>query len=104
MKSDDSLMERLKAAVSEIARQQSYILSAEFLPVEVHGLNARRDQNDVIWAETIFGGISLMSAEAYEALRDPSEPKAEDLPFWDSHDQNIVDVDEGQEVGGKVRF
>ena len=49
-----------------------------------------KDQNGVVW----FGN-TLMSADAWRALcaEYPHLPNYEDLPPWDSHDQNVVDVD-----------
>ena len=54
-----------------------------------------RDQNGVVWT---FGDgtTGMMSPEAYEYMRPNlagDAPAYEDLPLWDSHDQNIVDVD-----------
>ena len=50
-----------------------------------------RDQNDVVWFD---GG--MMSRQQYENIRQ-QYPEVlltfEKLPLWDSHDQNVVDVD-----------
>ncbi len=48
-----------------------------------------RDQNGVVWMENM-----ILSREYYEKFIKGAElPTYEDLPFWDSHDQNIVEVD-----------
>lgn len=61
-------------------------------------MNFRIDQNDVVWFKHGF-----MSLEAYKVFRqygidtdrDISQmPPPDELPFWDSHNQNIVDVDD----------
>jgi hypothetical protein len=46
----------------------------------------------------VWLGNSILSERAYAALRELAAPEFdlpayEDLKLWDSHDQNIVDVD-----------
>lgn len=50
-------------------------------------MSVTRDQNNVVW----FPG-GFMSKACYEDMQLPVS--FEDLPFCDSHQQNIVDVDE----------
>ena len=48
--------------------------------------NARIDQNGVVWFD---GG--MCSRSAYEQV---TGKDSEALPLWDSHNQNVVDVDD----------
>lgn len=79
-------LKALKAALEEIKFQQSFIEPSHIDPSKIV-----RDQHGVVWA-----GTWVMSREAYEALREttPETPRYDDLPLWDSHNQNIVDVDD----------
>ena len=52
-----------------------------------------KDQNGVVWF--LGGTLAILSRESYETLCEDIDgaPKYEDLELWDSHDQNVVDVD-----------
>lgn len=48
--------------------------------------DVRRDQNGVVWFDA-----GMMSRAAFEALN--TGVAFDDLPEWDSHEQDIVEVD-----------
>ena len=57
--------------------------------------NYKRDQNGVVWFGFEGGPQGMTSREGYEYTRTKYEglPKYEDLEVWDSHQQNMIDVD-----------
>jgi hypothetical protein len=81
------VMSKLGKAISAMKRMTDRIP-----PLKVEQVTV--DQNGVVWLHR-DSGVTITSREGYEALREiePALPAFEDLPFHDSHDQNIVDVD-----------
>ncbi len=61
--------------------------------------NFRRDQNGVVWFgfANPDGPQGMTTREGYEQMRERAPglrfPPYDDLELWDSHEQNIVDVD-----------
>ncbi len=60
--------------------------------------NFRRDQAGVVWFGFLNpdGPIGMVSRAGYEAMLKQGRlegPAYEDLELWDSHEQNMVDVD-----------
>jgi len=54
-----------------------------------------RDQNGVVWFQNDDGARGMISQEGYERMTEIYESMTPylDLELWDSHEQNIVDVD-----------
>lgn len=86
---EDLTVSNLKAALEELSRQMVPLIPNKMQVAAV------KDQNGVVWM-----GPAFMDRSAYETLlwRAAAQgikglPTYDELPVWDSHDQNIVEVD-----------
>lgn len=83
----DLTVENLKAALEELGKQMT-----PSIPNKLHA-TVCKDQNGVVWMSGAF-----MDRRAYEAVLARSRkagfegPAYDDLPVWDSHQQNIVEI------------
>lgn len=86
----DLTVGNLQSALEELGKQMVPLVNLNTMQV-----TACKDQNGVVWM-----GPGFMDKKAYEALlqRAISEgitglPTYDELPLWDNHSQNIVEVD-----------